>query len=525
VPAGEPSDSSCGRWPLPRVAAALFLGAFLFHAFGTWAFSLTYQDESRFAEATREMRERHDWIVPRFNGQFRFDKPPLAYWCQAAAMALFGETEFAARLPSIASAAILAVVIFLFGARLTNLEAGFWAAIMFSTNLVAMVEAKAATADMLLTLFMTLAFWAGWELIRGQDGSSQAASLNCSSRREEAQISSSRGTEPPHVGCYKRVTWWLLFYLSLALAFLAKGPIGWTPLLALAIFRWWAKPAALRSAFRVELGLPLTLGLIALWGVSAFTRTHGEYLRVGIGGHVLARMTTGFDGHGAANLWTYLLGLPIYLLVLAVSFAGWSFWFPWAFTKLRAEKFGGASERYLLAGIVIIFAVFTLSRTRLPHYTLPAYPLVALLFTRIWETNGRSFRPFKPVAAGIAVIAVAASLAAMWFVPRMAPGKDLARQCAPFLRPGSAFGIVDLDQSSLIWYFRQRVSDCAHSLKPDEAAAFMAEPGPRFCVMPRAVAQEKFPSMPEGWRRVDSADDRYYVGANEKLSITVLIKP
>jgi 4-amino-4-deoxy-L-arabinose transferase-like glycosyltransferase len=512
------------------VAAALFLGAFLFHAFGTWAFSLTYQDESRFAEATREMRERNDWIVPRFNGQFRFDKPPLTYWCQAPAMALFGETEFAARFLSILSAAILAVVIFLFGARLTHPAAAFWAAIMFSTNLVAMVEAKAATADMLLTLFVTLAFWAGWELIRGQDGSSRAASLNRSSRREEAQISSSpgTGTEPPHVGCYKRVnaqTWWLLFYLSLALAFLAKGPIGWAPLMAVAIFRWWAKPAALRSGFRVELGLPLTLGLIALWGVPAFTRTHGEYLRVGIGGHVLARMTTGFDGHGAANFWTYLLGLPIYLVVLAVSFAGWSVWFPWAYKKLRAEKFGGAPERFLLAGIVIIFAVFTLSRTRLPHYTLPAYPLVALLFTRIWGTNGRSFRPFKAVAAGIAVIAVAASLVAMWFVPRMAPGKDLARQCAPFLRPESAFGIVDLDQSSLIWYFRQRVSDCAHSLKPDEAAAFMAEPGPRFCVMPRAVAQEKFPSMPEGWRRVDSADDRYYVGANEKLSITVLIKP
>jgi 4-amino-4-deoxy-L-arabinose transferase-like glycosyltransferase len=517
VPAGEPSDSSFGRWPLARVAISLFLGAFLFHAFGTWAFSLTYQDESRFTEATREMRERNDWVVPHFNGQNRFDKPPLTYWCQAVAMALFGETEFAARLPSILSAAFLAVVIFLFGARLTNPAAGFWATIMFSTNLVAVVEAKAATADMLLTLFMTLAFWAGWDLIRP----------TCSSRHDEAHTVSIPQSEPPHVGCYKRVNargWWLLFYLSLALAFLAKGPIGWAPLVTLAIFQWWAKPSVMWSAFRFELGIPLTLGLIALWGVPAFVQTHGEYLRVGIGGHVLARMTTGFDGHGASNLWTYMLGLPTYLVVLAISFAGWSFWFPWAFKKLRAEN-GGAPEHYLLAGIVIIFGVFTLSRTRLPHYTLPAYPLVALLFTRLWAANGRSFRPFKVLTAGLAVIALAASLAAIWLVPRFAPGKDLARHCAPLLRPETAFGIVDLDQSSLIWYFRERVRDCARSLKPDEAAAFMAQPGPRFCVMSRAVAQEKFPSMPESWHRVDSADDRYYVGPGEKLSMTVLIKP
>ncbi|HMC25369.1 MAG TPA: hypothetical protein VKH14_07830, partial [Candidatus Udaeobacter sp.] len=58
----------------------LFLGSVLFNLAGTWSLPLIDRDEPRFAEASREMIQRADYVVPYFNNQLRLDKPPLAYW-------------------------------------------------------------------------------------------------------------------------------------------------------------------------------------------------------------------------------------------------------------------------------------------------------------------------------------------------------------------------------------------------------------------------------------------------------------
>src|SRR5690348_388577 len=109
------------------------------------------------------MIERHDYVVPYFNNRFRFDKPPLTYWFQIASFRGFGENSFAARLPTAIAAALTAVVIFAWGARLQMARAGFWAAIFFTLCLQTFIHAKAAVADMWLVLFVTLAHGAGYE--------------------------------------------------------------------------------------------------------------------------------------------------------------------------------------------------------------------------------------------------------------------------------------------------------------------------------------------------------------------------
>ena len=84
----------------------------MFHVVGTGTLPLIDRDEPRFAEASREMRQRSNYIVPYFNGQYRFDKPPLTYWGQVASYRLFGENEFAARLPSVIAAALTSACLF-----------------------------------------------------------------------------------------------------------------------------------------------------------------------------------------------------------------------------------------------------------------------------------------------------------------------------------------------------------------------------------------------------------------------------
>ena len=58
------------------------------------------ETEPLFVEAARQMTVTGDWITPYFNGETRFDKPPLIYWLMAIAFQTFGVNEWAARLPS-----------------------------------------------------------------------------------------------------------------------------------------------------------------------------------------------------------------------------------------------------------------------------------------------------------------------------------------------------------------------------------------------------------------------------------------
>ena len=111
-----------------RNYTVLFLACLLFHVAGTWSLPLIYRDEPRFAEASREMLERGDYIVPYFNNQFRFDKPPLTYWFQIASYRIFGENDFAARFPTAVASALVALVLFAWGKRVRDERAGWWSA-------------------------------------------------------------------------------------------------------------------------------------------------------------------------------------------------------------------------------------------------------------------------------------------------------------------------------------------------------------------------------------------------------------
>ena len=151
-----------------RNSALLFFSCVLFHVIGTWSLPLIDRDEPRFAEASREMGNRNDYVIPYFNNQFRLDKPPLTYWAQIGSYKIFGETDFAARFPSAIAAALTALSILAWGSRVGGQKVGWWAAIVFTLSLQTFVHAKAAVADMWLVLFVTLAHWSGYELLRDQ---------------------------------------------------------------------------------------------------------------------------------------------------------------------------------------------------------------------------------------------------------------------------------------------------------------------------------------------------------------------
>src|SRR5205085_9227983 len=358
----------------------LFVGCLLFHLAGTCSLPLIDRDEPRFAEAAREMHERTDFIVPYFNNQFRFDKPPLTYWFQVASYRVFGENDFAARFPTAVAAALVALVLFSWGKRVRDEKVGWWAAIIFTLSLQTFIHGKAAVADMWLVLFVTLAHWAGYELIFGKQ---------------------TPNTQRPTPNIQRR--WWWIFYISLAFAFLAKGPIGWTPLLTLAVLKIRKRELRLNSRFHFVAGVVLMLALVCAWGIPALIRTNGEFFRIGIGKHVVERSIATMEGHGASSIWMYLALLPFYFVTVFASFFPWSIKLSALWKNLRAHR--DSTDQFLLAGALVIFGVFTLVQTKLPHYTLPAFPLLALLVARRFDSLRLSGA--LPIAMTAAYLAIA----------------------------------------------------------------------------------------------------------------------
>lgn len=79
--------------------------------------------EPKYAEASREMAARGNWVVPYFHDAPRLNKPPVTYWLIAASQRVFGATEVAARLPSALFGVLSAVTLTLaFAVRRRELE-------------------------------------------------------------------------------------------------------------------------------------------------------------------------------------------------------------------------------------------------------------------------------------------------------------------------------------------------------------------------------------------------------------------
>ena len=89
----------------------LFVFSFLILIPGTVTLPLMDRDEPRFAQATLEMMETEQWVIPYFDGEYRFDKPPLTYWWMRIHYLILGKGELAARLHSIFAAGLTALVI------------------------------------------------------------------------------------------------------------------------------------------------------------------------------------------------------------------------------------------------------------------------------------------------------------------------------------------------------------------------------------------------------------------------------
>jgi 4-amino-4-deoxy-L-arabinose transferase-like glycosyltransferase len=437
---------------LPHLLLLFFFALFL-HSLGNSTLPLIDRDEPRFAEASREMQQSGDYLIPRINGDFRFDKPPLIYWCQAAAFNLLGDNDFAARLPSVLFAAATAVATALWGGRIFGPRTGLCAGLMFTVCFQVFIHARAAVADMPMVFFFLTASWADWE--------------RCRVRRNHPI-----GLDQTSI---RRRLWWT-FYLSLALGFLAKGPIALLPVLFSPLQAIFSRQS-FRPDFRSSMtGFAVVLIVVGAWGIPALIVTQGQFFEVGIGKHVVGRSFAAMEHHGGSGWLGYLLFLPYYLVTLFFSFFPWCLFVPKTLSRLRTHM--NADEAYLLIIVISVFAVFSLLQTKLPHYTLPCYPMLAILVAR---TVGQS-RPFKPLLAATTILFAVIALPGFRFIEPLFLSKTVGLAALPLITAETRTASLNYDEQSLIWYLRKKTHPFHLRLDSGDFQQFMNAPGPALCV-------------------------------------------
>jgi 4-amino-4-deoxy-L-arabinose transferase-like glycosyltransferase len=275
---------------------------------------------------------------------------------------------------------------------------------------------------MAMVFFFTLAVWSGWELTRPQ------------------QI--------------HRWRFWWLFYVTLALAFLAKGPEVYFPLIGLIIGRVLRKNDFYLPVLPTLIGFILSLALMGLWGIPAMLQTHGKYFDIGIGEHVINRSVHVNDSHGLAGTLGYIATTPLYFITFLVSFFPWSTRVPLRLKNWWPTRAQDSVGWYLLLQAGIVFVLFSLVRTKLPHYTMPAFPCVALWLALQISGEPNVFHWFGKRVIGMTIFILIVMLGFFSVAKYHFLTENLWRATKQYVRPETKIGCYGFHESSLVWRFR-----------------------------------------------------------------------
>ncbi|MDB4852133.1 glycosyltransferase family 39 protein [Alphaproteobacteria bacterium] len=301
------------------------------------------RDESRFAQASRQMMQSGDYVTIRFQDELRAKKPAGIYWLQAASANLLGESDIASyRFVNVLALLASIFILYHIGLRLYEPHLALAASAAFASGFLVLAEAHLAKTDTVLMLAVLVQQWA---LMR---------------------IYLDRQANP-----VKPRADWIWFWGAMAVGILIKGPIA--PAIAILTIgslllchrqmRWVRQ-------LRLSRGLLLVAMICLPWAILVTLATDGAFLDIAVKGDFLAKVQSGQESHGAPPF-TYLASLGLLLWPASILL-------PSACLHIKALM-AQDQTRFLLAWIVPFWLMIELIPTKLPHYPLPVVPAVALL--------------------------------------------------------------------------------------------------------------------------------------------------
>jgi 4-amino-4-deoxy-L-arabinose transferase-like glycosyltransferase len=327
--------------------------------------------ESSLAESVREMRASGDWLIPRLYGEPAAERPPLMTWVMAGSFAIFGESETAARIPSVLAALALLGVVWKLAERLgAGAHGGWMAAVILASSLQFVLLGRSADPDVPFTLFF-------------------AAGILCLLQ----------ALHRPSPGA-----WGPAGAALLGVAVLFQGTVG------LVLVALVAVPCALlaagprAAALRPLLSAASFLAVVLPWYAAVATRDPGLAARWLTPGNALDAARY---GSGATPASTLTFGL-----MLLVGFLPWSLFLPGSVARAAVEsRRGGPGERRLrivpALWLLVMLTLFTLAAGRFSCSILPALPAAAILAAEpiaTWLQPTSEARRLKGVGAVLLLV-------------------------------------------------------------------------------------------------------------------------
>ncbi len=347
----------------PKAWVILFLITFLSALPGVFLLPPLDRDESRFAQASKEMLEEDNYILIQYQDELRNKKPAGIHWMQAAATALTTGVEakeiWTYRLPSWIGAALATLATFWTGIVLIGRRASFIGAALFGSTLLLTSEAHISKTDGMLVLLTTLSIGALARLYRLRNQSKAMA---------------------------------ILFWACISVSFLIKGPVTLMVAAYAGLGLWvWDRAADRRGG---DWGRVLTwwpgwmifIALVLPWFTWIQLATEGQYVRGAVGKDLKDKFAGASEGHGGWPLY-HLTHIPAWffpatLLIVPGAVAAWQ--------ALRGTSDAGrkrGTDALLILGALAGFLFFiNWAIPAIGYRILPAYP--ALVIFVFWILSG-----------------------------------------------------------------------------------------------------------------------------------------
>jgi 4-amino-4-deoxy-L-arabinose transferase len=301
-------------------------------------------DEVRYAEIPREMIATGDWIVPRLNGLYYFEKPVLGYWITAASMLTFGENPFAVRFPSAMAAGLSALMVALLVGKAT----------------------RDGTSSIVASLiFLTCAEVAGTGVFSVLDGM-LAAFLTMAMTTFYFAAQSPRGS-------FREGSFLTLFGIGCGLAFLTKGFLAFAvPVVVIVPYMIWS--GRWRDLFPMSV-IPVIAAVVVClpWALAVHHKAPDYWNYFFWQEHVKRFMAE--DAQHQAPFWTYLAAFP-------VAAMPWSALIPTSVMGMDRSLRQTPLVRYALCWFVFPLLFFSAASGKLLTYILPCFAPFAILMSQ-----------------------------------------------------------------------------------------------------------------------------------------------
>jgi 4-amino-4-deoxy-L-arabinose transferase-like glycosyltransferase len=374
----------------------------------SWA-PLIDWDENIYAEAARQMVLRGDPLNITVNGQPFAEKPPLVLWEMAGLFRLLGVGEAAARLASALNSLVFTVLLFAIARRRLGEETAFAWALMHGTALIPLLFARSAIIDPTFNALISLA---------------TLCLLEYDQAREARE-------KPAHW------RWLLGASIAMGLAVLAKGPLGGViPLVAFGAMKLVRRRPGIHLGHFAVCGV-VSLAVASSWYLANWAVSGASFLRrfAEFQGALFAKPLEGHAG-------------PFYYH-LAVGLVGAFPWTPllllYAVPTIRRGVWAQAVARPYVAmslgWTVFVLILFSLVKTKLPHYSssmyLPVTLLAVLALREAVAQAGRLPRWVAVMMAAYGALAGAGFAALPWFAEKAARMAGVAFADAPQPAPAA----------------------------------------------------------------------------------------